>query len=807
MNVHLRNIFWFFLLAFHLSSLSANRTISGFISNAHTTETLIAASVYDQNSRKGTVTNNYGFYSLTLAQGEVELKFSYAGFVSQSHSFTLKNDTTINITLSEYIELNELTVTASQKELGAQGSQMSAINIPIQMINTIPTLFGESDVLKSLQLLPGVQAGMEGSSGFYVRGGGPDENLFLLDGVPVYNVNHIAGFFSVFNTDAVKNVTLYKGGFPARFGGRLSSVVDIRMNDGNSNQLHGNFSLGLITSKINLEGPLGCNKKTTFNLSARRSYFDLLTKPILSLIKFKDGFRVNAGYYFYDFNAKLTHKLGETDQLFVSLYNGSDNINSELNDSRIYDNNNVTETDKINMYWNWGNSIAIIRWNHLISNKLFVNTSATFTQYNFKTHMGTEFNTLVINPKLETQQNYLLEYNSGIIDYGLKSEFDFTPSPEHDIKFGTAYTFHVFKPGISTDELKVENESPVSQSGTVLGKDAIQTNEIMLYAEDNWNVNSFLKVNAGVHFASFIVQNTNYHSLQPRLSLRALLTESLSLKAGFATMQQFVHLLAYNNFSLPNDLWVPATSRVKPMQSKQFSIGTFYNFKNKIDFSLEAYYKTMSNLIEYIDGASFFESSTGWENKIVAGDGYAYGLEFLAQKTIGKTTGWIGYTWSKTERIFNRSGEELNGGKPFPAKYDRRHDFSFVLSHKFSSRFDLSGTIKYSSGNFVTLPLLNYKGFSEFDGKLPYFTHRNNYQLPSYFRVDLGCNFHKKLKRGERTWNVSIYNATNTMNPFYLFVKTSKYNNPVSGLLVTEKSFNKITIFPIIPSLSYSFKF
>ena len=794
------------LLAFCMSVTAANYTISGVISNQNSTETLISASVFDQNSRKGTVSNNYGFYSLTLPQGHVQLHFSYAGFASQIRSFSLQKDTTINLALSEFIELSELTVTASQKELGTQGSQMSAINVPVQLIKSVPTLFGESDVLKSLQLLPGVQAGTEGSSGFYVRGGGPDENLFLLDGVPVYNVNHIAGFFSVFNTDAIKNVTLYKGGFPARFGGRLSSVVDIRMNDGNSNKLHGNFSLGLISSKINLEGPVGKSKKTTFNLSARRSYFDLLTKPVLRLIKFEEGFRIDAGYYFYDLNAKITHKLSEKDKLFVSFYNGSDNIHSEINDSRSYD-NNVTEQDKVNMNWNWGNSIGVVRWNRMLTNKLFVNTSGTFTQYNFKTFMGTEFNTLVINPAQATQQKYQLEYTSGITDYGFKTEFDYAPAPEHDIKFGTAYTHHIFKPGISVDKLKSETEVPTAQTDTVIGNNAINTNELMFYAEDNWSINSFLKANVGLHFASFFVQNTSYQSLQPRISMRALLTESLSVKAGFASMQQFVHLLAYNNFSLPNDLWVPATASVKPMKSVQYSVGTFYNYKNTIDFSVEAYFKTMINLIEYTDGASFFESSAGWERKIVSGDGRAYGLELLAQKTVGKTTGWIGYTWSKTERIFNRSDQKLNGGNPFPAKYDRRHDISLVVSHRFGAKFDLSGTIKYSSGNYVTLPLQNYKGFSEFDSKLPYFTRRNNYQLPDYFRVDAGCNFHKQLKYGQRTWNISIYNATNSMNPFYLFVRTNKYNDPITGLLVSKRTFNKITVFPIIPSVSYSYKF
>ncbi|HRZ95989.1 MAG TPA: TonB-dependent receptor plug domain-containing protein [Paludibacter sp.] len=769
-------------------------------------ETLIGTSVIDIISHKGTASNNYGFYSITLPEGKVVMQLSYTGFATQQHEFLLHKDTILNISLSDYIELNEVTVTASQKEFGAGGSQMSAINVPMAVIKTVPMLFGESDIIKSLQLMPGVQAGTEGSTGFYVRGGGPDENLFLLDGVPVYNVSHIAGFFSVFNTDAVKNVTLYKGGFPARFGGRLSSVVDIRLNDGNNKKIGGNVSVGLISSKINLEGPI-FDEKTTFSFSARRSYFDLLTKPALNLIKFEDGFKVSAGYFFYDINLKIMHKLNEKNRIYLSLYNGQDAINSEINDSWKYDNDNITESNKLYLNWKWGNNVALVRWNRILTNKLFLNTSATFTNYKFNTTMGNEFKTEISEPNQITEKKYLLNYFSGITDYGLKTDFDYSPSPNHDVKFGSSITYHIFKPGITTNNINSESESLNIQKDTTFDNNNIKALDFVVYAEDNWNITNFLKANIGLHFAAFNVQNTFYQSLQPRLSLRALISDKFSLKAGFASMQQFIHLLAYNNFSLPNDLWVPVTEKIKPMESVQYSAGAFYNLGSTFDLSLEGYYKTMKNLIEYMDGASFFESSSGWENKVVSGDGKAYGLELLVQKNIGKTTGWLGYTWSKTERLFNRSGQKLNNGNPFPAKYDRRNDVSLVVSHQFSEKFDLSGTLKYSSGSYVTLAMQNYKGFSEFDGKLPYFSQRNNYQLPDYFRIDAGVNFHKQLKNGKRTWNISIYNVTNTMNPFYLFVKTYKYNDPNTGIVTSEKKFNKITIFTIIPSISYIYKF
>jgi hypothetical protein len=795
----------FFLLLLHIPIVNAQKfTISGYVINANSDETLISSSIYDLNSKNGTVSNSYGFYSLTIPKGKVEIIYTYIGFATQSKIFELTKDTIINIKLSEYIELNELTVLANKKEFGVKGSQMSAIDVPVSMIKTVPTLFGEADVLKALQLLPGVQAGSEGSSGIYVRGGGPDENLFLLDGVAVYNVNHLVGFFSVFNTDAVKNVTMYKGGFPARFGGRLSSVVDIRMNDGNNQKIHGNLTLGLISSKINLEGPL-FNPKTTFNISARRSYFDIFSKSLMNFDD-NDGFKASAGYYFYDFNTKLTHKFSDRNRIFLSYYMGNDDLNSELTDSY-----SVTETGseigKINIDWNWGNIISAFRWNHVINNKLFMNSNITYTNYKFKMLMGNELTSIKINPPSEIINSTNLEYNSGIIDYGLKLDFDYMPGPKHDIKFGTSYAFHVFEPGVTADRSQNDENNTTTQNDTTYNNSLINSQETILFFEDNYSINSFLKANIGLHFSTFNVQKTFYKSLQPRLSLRALLSDKLSLKFSYANMQQYVHLLSYNNFSLPNDLWVPVTKKIQPMKSNQYSTGIFYSLLNLIDLSVEGYYKNMDNLIEYLDGSSFFSSGTGWEDKVAIGKGWAYGIEFLAQKTVGKTTGWLGYTWSKSERLFNRKNQELNNGEVFPAKYDRTNDLSFVLSHKLNEKIDFSGTLKYSSGNYVTLAFQNYKGFSEFDSKLPYFGKRNNYRMPDYFRIDVGVNLHKQLKYGKRTWNFSLYNASNQMNPFYLFVSTKKYIDPITLKEVSEKVFNKITVFPIIPSISYTYKF
>lgn len=795
----------FFLILILLPELifARNFTISGFVKTAGQGESVINCSVYETTLKQGTVTNNYGFYSLSLPEGVVFLRFSCVGYSTEHSEFRLRRDTVIPISLTESVVLEELTVLANRNETGVRGSQLSTVEIPVNMIRSVPALLGETDVIKTLQMLPGVQGGMEGASGFYTRGGGPDENLFLLDGVPVYNVNHMAGFFSVFNADAVKSVTLYKGGFPARFGGRLSSVVDVRMNDGNTKRLAGNVSVGLISSRFNLEGPL-CSPRTTFNIAARRSYLDLFTRPLFSLIEDNADIRAKAGYYFYDLNLKLTHRFSDKDVLSLTHYMGNDVI-----DARVQDSYDITDTGyeegNILIDWNWGNIISALRWNHLFGNKLFMNATATFTNYDFNMMMGSEDKTVINTPPEVKIESANLGYHSGINDFALKADFDYSPSFNHEMKFGAVVTRHIFRPGVTVDLDGHDADAQIND--TVYGNANIPATETGVYFEDNIQFNRFLKANVGLHYSAYQVHDSWFHSLQPRLSLRVLAGDKLSFKAGFAAMNQYVHLLSYNNFTLPNDLWVPATERTAPLKSLQYSFGAFYNLLNSFDLSVEAYYKSMENVIEYMDGATFFGSSGDWEDKIVSGKGWSYGLEFFLQKTVGKTTGWIGYTWSVSQRLFNRDNQILNYGKAFPAKYDRPHDLSILLTHRVNDNFELSGSLKYSSGSRVTLSMQDYKGYSEFDGKLPFFTQRNNYQLPDYFRVDFGVNLHKSLKHGRRTWMIGIYNLTNQMNPFYVFVSSHKEPDPVTGDEISVRSLNKITIFPIIPSVSYVYKF
>ncbi|MBO6026486.1 MAG: TonB-dependent receptor [Bacteroidales bacterium] len=797
-------------------AMAQSHTISGYITDGKSQETLLGASVYDASTMKGSVTNNFGYYTLKLADGPVNLKASFVGFEPYEASFNLKNDTVINIALAQSNQLNEVTVTARAIESNVKGAQMSTIELPVTQLKKVPALFGETDVIKALQLLPGVQSGTEGSAGMYVRGGGPDENLILLDGVPLYNVNHAAGFFSAFNADAIKNVTLYKGNFPARFGGRLSSVVDVRMKDGDMYEYHGNFSIGLIASKINVEGPI-IKGKTSFNLSFRRTYYDLFTAPLIAYMakKESDNGKSSAwgGYYFYDLNLKLNHKFSDKDRLFFSLYTGDDKVYANVKHKEDYNAayyGNGIDENKLDLDWKWGNRVAALRWNHVIRPNLFMNVTGAYTQY--RHYMGFGYSSISNYAQSSYSESIELGMNSGIYDYSAKADFDYKPFENHDVKFGMNLTHHTYKPTTTGVRLKeTHTNEPDYVFDTTTSDARIKALETDLYLEDNWDINGFLKLNAGLHYSTFTVEKKTYQSVQPRVSLRALLTEEFSIKAGYAYMSQYIHLLSSNAISLPTDLWVPVTGDIVPMNAHQVAVGAFYDWKG-FEFSLEGYYKKMQNVLEYKDGASFFTlNQTSWDEKVVMGDGWAYGIELFAQKQVGKLTGWVGYTWSHTNRLFDRPGQELNFGKMFPAKYDRRHDLNIVVMYEFNKRIDVGATWIFSSGNCATLSYQNYHGLKLGDWVYPpdigYIESRNNYRFNSYQRLDLVANFHKQKKHCERIFSINVYNTLAHNNPFVVFPTTNYENDPVTGEYYEHKVLEQVCIFPIIPTLSWQYKF
>ena len=772
-------------------------TVSGYMTDASSGESLISAALVESGSGQGTVTNNYGFYTLTLPAGEVNLSYSYIGYETVEMQFRLTRDTVIHVAFKPSAEfLSGATVTASRSEIGVRGTQMSAIEVPVHQIKRVPALGGEVDVIKAIQLLPGVQSGTEGSAGLYVRGGGPDENLLLLDGVPIYNVNHMMGFFSVFNADAIKNVTLYKGSFPARFGSRLSGILDVRMKDGNDQEFHGSASVSNLAAKFQVEGPI-VKGKTTFNLSARRTYYDILSQPFILMYRkmIDDGLeRATGGYYFYDVNAKLTHTFSNRDKIYASYYMGDDKVYARIKMQE------GTAATRMNLGWNWGNIVGSLRWNHVFGPRLFVNTTVNYTQYRHKLD-------ITGNEKYE-KEGYDTEFNLGyhslINDLSAAADFEFNPDPRHDIRFGATYIRHAFKPSVTAIHFGMEGPMQ-QQSGidTTFGDKNLFTNEAAAYVEDNWAVTQWLKLNLGLRYSLYDTDGRTYHSLEPRVSVRALLTDDLSLKASWSKMSQAVHMLSNSNVSLPTDLWVPATARIEPMRSYQSAAGVFYSL-GPVDLSVEGYYKTMENVLEYRDGASFFGSTSGWEDKVAMGRGWAYGVEFLAQKKTGRLTGWIGYTWSKTMRQFDREGHIINLGNPFPAKYDRRHDLSITAAYDINKNIDVAATFVFGTGICGSLALQTLQVIPAYDmqtgsfiqhtAPLDYLESRNNYRMPSYQRLDLGVNFKRTFRNGNhRTISLSVYNAYNRNNPFLVYRDGA--------------NLKQLSIFPIMPSVSYNYEF
>lgn len=795
-----------FALLVQLPLAAQKITVSGYIKDAASGEPVAGAVVFSRDIGVGSVSGNAGFYSISFDAGVHTLVYNTMGYEEKQITQDFQKNITLNIALDAAdMQLKEAVVTAHKGELGVLGTQMSAVDIPVGQIKSIPAIGGEVDVLKALQLLPGVQSGTEGTAGIYVRGGGADENLLLLDGVPLYNVNHLFGFFSVFNADALRGVTLYKGSFPARFGGHLSSVIDVRMNDGNDSEYHGNVSVGLISAKLNVEGPI-VKGKTTFNISARRTYYDLLLAPILAYAskQYGDGEKYSGGYDFYDLNVKLTHKFNNDDRLSLAVYSGDDaaRVKMKYTETETDAGGTLKSTEIMKGSWRWGNVLGVLRYSHALTPNMFMTTSVNYTHYRNSLGVGESIEEEMKYAGSSKKEKYFMEmgvnYNSLVNDISANADFDWYPHYRHDVKFGAGYTFHMFKPGIVSMTVKQEGsmDEPLDREDKV-GEDDIFSNECSAYIEDSWTATDWLKLNLGLRASMYYVGKP-YFSLEPRVSARALAMKDLSFKLSYSEMSQYIHLLSNSNLSMPSDLWVPVTKNIKPMRSRQVAAGAFYEL-GKFEFSVEGYYKTMDNVLEYKDGASYLGMSTGWEEKVCMGRGWSYGVEFMVQKKIGKTTGWIGYTWSKSMRKFDREGMVINDGNPFPAKYDRTHDLSITVSHKFNKHFDLSSTFIYASGNCGSLAL------DKFDSGIgwrtsEYIPYRNNYRMPSYHRLDIGMNFYRYHKRiGMGIWNISIYNVYNSMNPFIVMLgRDWKTDTPV---------LKKYTIFPIIPSVSYTFKF
>lgn len=767
---------------------SQTKTIAGYVTDASSGETLIGAYIMTPDGKRGTETNQYGYFVLSLPEGQNQIIASYVSYSDKQLSFNLKNDTTVRIKLEPDNQLDELVVTAKEikRDHRLEETVISKEVISPELLNVLPAMLGEPDLVKTVQMLPGVQSGTEGSSGLYVRGGSPDENLILLDDVPIYNVTHLFGFFSVFNSDAIKSVNLHKGGFPARFGGRLSSVMDIHTKDGNDQEIHGAAQIGLLSSKFSLEGPI-VKEKTTFFVSARRTYFDVLSKPFLPDDE-------QFGYFFWDLNAKVSHKFNDKHRLYFSIYSGRDKLGFEEED-----NDYLSE-----MSLGWGNITSALRWNFMIHNKLFMNTTVAFSRYKFFTEFNeTDYD---INSK-QKEYEMNLNYTSQIRDWSFKNTFTYTPNNKHEIKFGEAFITHSFKPGEQGFYEKWNDEDMMDDIDinidTTIHSSAKTPTECNLFVEDEFKITKRINLNMGLHASLFNVDSKTYTSIEPRLSFAAHPTEKFTIKAAYSRMRQYLHLLSNSTIGLPTDLWVPVTGDIKPVNSHQTAIGFVFGLPNDFLLAVEGYYKSMDNIIEYKEGASMFSNSS-WENKVEMGKGKSKGIEVMLKKEVGKTTGWIAYTLSKSERQF----DEINQGRWFPSNYDRTHDLSIVLNHKFSQKVDLGATWVFGTGYPITMQTHSIlvdpsriSPYVEDDNRVDFASSRNNYRMENYHRLDLGVNIHrqKEESRIKRQLSFSVFNVYNRHNPYMYQFETDKEEG--------RKKLMKLSIFPIIPSISYSIKF
>jgi TonB dependent receptor/CarboxypepD_reg-like domain/TonB-dependent Receptor Plug Domain len=769
-------------------SFSQNKfTISGYVKDSLSGETLIGSTVSVSGQSKGITSNQYGFYSITLPAGTYNFICSYVGYVPQIKTINLNANVQYNFEVVPKITTEQAVIVSSKKrDANVKNAQMGKLDLSINQIKSIPAFLGEIDILKTIQLLPGVQSAGEGSSGLYVRGGGPDQNLILLDDAVVYNTGHLFGFFSIFNGDAIKSTSLIKGGMPAQYGGRLSSVLDISMKEGNDKNFVVQGGIGLIASRLSIEGPIKKNK-ASFIVSARRTYIDALVKPFIK----KTSSFYGSGYYFYDLNAKINYKFSEKDRIYLSGYFGKDKFDF------------VNGQQSLTVNIPWGNVTGTLRYNHVFNNRLFSNTTLVYNDYKF--NFGAD------------QNNFKLNLLSGIRDLNVKEDFDLYPFTNHKLKFGALYTYHTFTPSVvsgSQDTIQFKPNNAQQK----------YAHEAAVYIQDDWDVSDKIKINAGIRESGFqqigpyknytTDANGNridssiykkgqpvitYFGFEPRFTVRYAINDETSVKAAITRNLQYIHLVSNAGTTLPTDLWVPSTLKVKPQESWLYALGVFKNFKdNTYETSLEVYYKQLKNQIEYQEGytPSTLEDT---ENFFTFGKGWSYGTELFVNKTKGRLTGWIGYTLSWTFRQF----PGLNSGLKYYAKYDRRHDLSIVGIYDLSKKWKLSETFVFGSGNAATLP----QRFYIFDGVLTQeYSTINEYRLPSYSRLDLGATYtpNKYPKRKLKSeWVFSVYNAYSRKNPYFVYFDQT--GNPYNGTLNVQAK--QVSIFPIIPSITWNFKF
>ncbi|MCG6191424.1 TonB-dependent receptor [Maribellus maritimus] len=808
-----------FLLSILQIEVFSQHIVSGFVYDSRSGEALINAHVYNKITGKGTLTNPYGFFSFKTNNGDtLQLTVSYVGYKKITKPVFCENDTTLTMLLEPGQSLDDVIVKAI-KIADEDFTPAGRISFTAKQLEKIPGLLGEKDVIKSLQLMPGIDMGKEGSSGIYVRGGDRGQNLMLLDGMPVYNVNHLFGFFSVFTPEIVKSVDVYKGGFPARYSGRLSSVIDIRLKEGNLYKRKLDFTVGTISSKLIYESPIK-KGKSSFILAMRRTYADLLYTP-LNAIKQEDMYKTTktwSGYNFYDINLKSNFILSSKDRLYFSIYAGRDKL--FLSEKEKYNQRGLShqsiEYEKLenrsDFTNQWGNLTLSSRWNHLFNEKLFSNTTISYSTYKYETLIGNKYFQKSAADTLNEHTSFV--NLSEIEDIGLASDFDYFASPWLKILTGGRVNWRSFVPGKLN--LNYESESNPSEN---FSRNVHETTERLFegtcYIENHLNFFNKLFVNAGLAFLVTYNNGDSFLSLQPRIMANYKLSDNFAMYGSWTKMAQPLHLLVDNGSTFPVDMWVPSVSSLKPARSNQFDFGIKYNFNSIYEFTAEMYHKNMKNVVNYKNGESFFSLDETWYEKVTQGKGDSKGIEFLISKVSGKLNGWVAYSLSESKRQF----DNLNNGKPFPFKYDSRHQLKVVGMYSPNKKIDLTGSWVYATGMPITLSMSGYNGDQGYarsplygmmndlgfydqiiykPENVTYYNDINQEHLPAYHRLDIGINFIKQKRRGVRIWNFSVYNVYARNNPMMIFSETGDDGK------VVYKSFS---VFTFVPSVSYRFSF
>ena len=777
--------------------------VTGYVTDSLTGEILVGAHILSANSKKATTTNTFGFFNISIHEND-SLIVSYVGYDKEVIPVASIEALPISIKLSSNIEIDKVVITDS-KSL-QEKSEMGSIDFLPRKVKTLPALAGESDIMKSLQLMPGIKPMGEGQSSFMVRGGSPDQNLIILDNVPIYYINHLGGFVSVFNTDALKNVKMYKGAFPAQYGGRLSSITDITTKDGNMNEKHSSLTLGLVSSKLMLEGPL---KKDTLSyfISGRRFMYDLLTRPITYLTNDKE----QMGYTFYDLNAKLNYKPDNKNRFYWSFYSGHDKM---LTKRKI----NKDEKSLMKNKGRWGNLTSAFRWNHLYGKNLFSNMSLYYMQYTYNSNFKYAYQ----DDEGKMQANS--DFESGISDIALKTDFEYYPVTNLNLTFGTRHISHTYTPNNYNYSQPVHD---LEQNSSVSFNHSQKSNafENAVYLEADYSPFNPITFNLGYRMGTFTTEEKTYISHEPRVILNTNIPDLLSVKASYAEMSQYVHLLSYFSSGIPADLWMPSTESVPPQNSQIYSVGLYKDFiGHGLEFSVEGYYKEMNHLIDYKPGYNIFNSDETWTESIEkGGEGISKGVEFLLKRKTGRLTGWVSYTLSRTTRQF----DNLNNGKPYPYMYDATHDISIVGNYKLKKQLTISATWSYLTGRAITLPNEYYDtpairmqneeytfGMNRNQDAFPAvnynriassYEEKNAVRMNPYHQLDISLTYRTHKKNSDRVLNLGVYNLYNRQNAVYYYTgskeEVDEMGNPTGA---SEGTVYQISMFPIIPSISYS---